>query len=69
MKPLRKLGGCLEGLGQPGGPGLEVRPSAGRWQRILARTGRAVKPTVLEDRILEDSVKDIGGSMAQGLET
>ena len=27
------------------------------------------EPTVLEDRMLEDSIKDIGGSKAQGLET
>ena len=35
------------------------------WLGGLARSER----TVLEDRILEDSIKDIGGSKAQGLET
>ena len=38
-----------------GGPGREVTPTSGHLPGNLPRGGRAVRPTVLEDRMLEDS--------------
>ena len=71
---VRPLGGSSEAgwrvwgsLGEPGEAGTGEDPQC----RALVRLGEVARsePTVLEDRILEDSIKDIGGSKAQGLET
>ena len=50
-------------------PGREGTLAPARLQGFLPRGGRAVRPTVLEYRILEDSKKETGGSKDRILKT